>query len=131
VIAELTLAILNRKERSIRMANRISRFAAITFITALMIGAAGCAKPKVQLQVSRNTLQQGEDVRVSWTSKDAKAVTVNGQAVDKNGSQVFTPDTTTTYMAVATRGKKEARGRGSESKGRENAKSRVVRCPGR
>jgi peptidoglycan-associated lipoprotein len=91
------------------MAIRISRFAAITFITALMIGAAGCAKPKVQLQVSRTTVQQGEDVRVSWTSKDAKAVTVNGQAVDKNGSQVFTPDSTTTYMAVAKRGKKEAR----------------------
>ena len=91
------------------MALRISRFFAISFITALIVCAAGCAKPKVQLQVSRNTIQQGEDVRVSWTSKDAKAVTVNGQNVDKNGSQVFTPDNTTTYMAVATRGKKEAR----------------------
>jgi len=91
------------------MALRISRFVAITFITALIVGAAGCAKPKVQLQVSRNTIQQGEDVRVSWTSKDAKAVTINGQNVDKNGSQVFNPDTTTTYMAVASRGKKEAR----------------------
>jgi len=91
------------------MALRISRGFVITFIAALIIGVAGCAKPKVQLQVSRDRIQQGEDVRVNWTSKNAKAVTVNGQAVDKNGSQVFTPDNTTTYMAVASRGKKEAR----------------------
>jgi peptidoglycan-associated lipoprotein len=69
----------------------------------------GCAKPKVQLQVSRDRVQQGEDVRVSWTSKDAKQVTLNGQSVDKTGAQVFTPDNTTTYTAVASRGKKEAR----------------------
>ena len=91
------------------MALRISRFFVITFIAALIIGVAGCAKPKVQVQVSRDRIQQGEDVRVNWTSKNAKAVTINGQAVDKNGSQVFMPDNTTTYMAVATRGKKEAR----------------------
>lgn len=91
------------------MALRISRFVVITFIAALIAGASGCAKPKVQLQVSRDRIQQGEDVRVNWTSKNAKAVTINGQTVDKTGSQVFTPDTTTTYMAVATRGKKEAR----------------------
>ncbi|HKP88105.1 MAG TPA: hypothetical protein VJZ26_18515, partial [Blastocatellia bacterium] len=91
------------------MALRISRFVVITFIAALITAAAGCAKPKVQVQVSRDRIQQGEDVRVNWTSKNAKAVTINGQTVDKNGSQVFTPDNTTTYMAVATRGKKEAR----------------------
>jgi peptidoglycan-associated lipoprotein len=91
------------------MALRISRLVVITFIMALITGVAGCAKPKVQLQVSRDRIQQGEDVRLNWTSKNAKAVTINGQAVDKNGSQVFTPDNTTTYMAVATRGKKEAR----------------------
>lgn len=91
------------------MALRIIRFVVIAFIAASIIGAAGCAKPKVQLQVSRDRIQQGEDVRVNWTSKNAKSVTINGQAADKNGSQVFTPDSTTTYMAVATRGKKEAR----------------------
>jgi peptidoglycan-associated lipoprotein len=91
------------------MALRISRLLVIAFVAALVAGAAGCAKPKVQLQVSRDRIQQGEDVRVNWTSKNAKAVTINGQAVDKNGSQVFTPDNTTTYMAVAKRGKKEAR----------------------
>jgi peptidoglycan-associated lipoprotein len=91
------------------MAKQFSRIVAIIFATSIVIGAAGCAKPKVQLQVSRDRVQQGEDVRVSWTSKDAKQVTINGQKVDKNGAQVFTPDNTTTYTAVATRGKKEAR----------------------
>jgi peptidoglycan-associated lipoprotein len=91
------------------MATRVTRFLAIIFATALFYGAAGCAKPKVQLQVSRDRLQQGEDVRVTWTSKDAKQVTVNGETVDKAGSKVFTPDNTTTYTAVARRGKKEAR----------------------
>jgi peptidoglycan-associated lipoprotein len=90
------------------MALRVSRVVAIIFV-ALLVGAAGCKKPKVQLQVSRDRVQQGEDVRVSWTSKDAKAVTINGETVDRTGSKVFTPDNTTTYLAVAKRGKKEAR----------------------
>jgi peptidoglycan-associated lipoprotein len=91
------------------MASRLTRFLAIIFATALFYGAAGCAKPKVQLQVSKDRVQQGEDVRVSWTSKDAKQVTINGESVDRAGSKVYTPDNTTTYTAVATRGKKEAR----------------------
>lgn len=91
------------------MARQFSRVAAIIFAASIAMGAVGCAKPKVTLQVSRDRVQQGEDVRVSWTSKDAKQVSVNGKAVDKNGAQVFTPDNTTTYTAVATRGKKEAR----------------------
>src|ERR1051325_5438750 len=91
------------------MALRISRILTAVFIAMLLALAAGCAKPKVQVQVSRDRLQQGEDVRVAWQSKDAKQVTLNGQKVDKTGSQVFTPGNTTTYTAVATRGKKEAR----------------------
>ncbi|HWN97695.1 MAG TPA: OmpA family protein [Blastocatellia bacterium] len=91
------------------MALRISRFASVMFVAALLAGAIGCAKPKVQLQVSRDRIQQGEDVRVTWTSKDAKKVTINGETVEKTGAKVFTPDTTTTYMAEATRGDKIAR----------------------
>ena len=91
------------------MALRISRLVAIMFVVALVAGVVGCKKPKVQLQVSRDRLQQGEDVRVTWTSKDSKAVTLNGQNVDKVGSKIFTPDNTTTFTAVARRGKKEAR----------------------
>jgi peptidoglycan-associated lipoprotein len=91
------------------MERKVSRIAAIIFTASILIGVVGCAKPKVQLQVSRTTVQQGEDVRVNWSSKDAKQVTLNGNPVDKTGAQVFTPDNTTTYMAVATRGNKAAR----------------------
>ncbi|HLG16023.1 MAG TPA: OmpA family protein [Blastocatellia bacterium] len=91
------------------MAVKTSRYFMIMFVAAVLAGAVGCAKPKVQLQVSKDKIQQGEDVSVSWTSKDAKAVSINGEAVDKAGSKVYSPDATTTYTAVATRGKKEAR----------------------
>jgi peptidoglycan-associated lipoprotein len=91
------------------MKRKFSRTVAIIFAASILAGVAGCAKPKVQLQVSRDRVQQGEEVRVNWTSKDAKQVTVNGKPVDKVGAQVFTPDNTTTYTAVASRGKKEAR----------------------
>jgi peptidoglycan-associated lipoprotein len=91
------------------MALSVSRILTVTFITLLLALVVGCAKPKVQVQVSRDRLQQGDDVRVAWQSKDAKQVTLNGQTVNKTGSKVFTPDNTTTYVAVATRGKKEAR----------------------
>src|SRR5689334_24216570 len=91
------------------MALRQSRILTGLFIAVMVLLAVGCAKPKVQVQVSRDRLQQGEDVRVSWQSKDAKQVTLNGQAVDKTGAKVFTPDNTTTYVAVAKRGSKEAR----------------------
>lgn len=100
--------IIFRKE-PFDMTIRVSKLLAIITICGLLVGVAGCAKPKVQLQVSKDRVQQGEDVRVSWTSKDAKEVTINGEKVDKVGAKVFTPDNTTTYTAVATRGKKEAR----------------------
>jgi peptidoglycan-associated lipoprotein len=92
------------------MSTRLTRILTVLFVISVVIGAIGCAKPKVQLQVSRDKIQQGEDVRVSWTAKDAKEVTLNGETVDnKAGAKVFTPDNTTTYTAIAKRGKKEAR----------------------
>ncbi|HKV42808.1 MAG TPA: OmpA family protein [Blastocatellia bacterium] len=91
------------------MLNKFVRLFLITTLIGLIIGAAGCAKPKVALQVSRDKIQEGQDVKVTWTSKDAKEVTLNGEKVDKVGSKEFTPTATTTYTGVATRGKKEAR----------------------
>jgi peptidoglycan-associated lipoprotein len=91
------------------MARKFSRILTVIFIAAIISIAVGCAKPKVQVQVSRDKIQQGDNVSVSWTSKDARQVTLNGQTVDRTGSKVFTPDNTTTFTAVATRGKKEAR----------------------
>ncbi|HEU4386665.1 MAG TPA: OmpA family protein [Blastocatellia bacterium] len=84
------------------------RSLAVLFVAAVTIGAAGCAKPKIAVKVSRDRIQQGEPVSVSWTAKDAKAVTLNGEQVASTGSKVFTPSQTTTYTAVARRGKKEA-----------------------
>jgi peptidoglycan-associated lipoprotein len=85
-----------------------SRVSKALLILAITVLAFGCAKPKVEVKVSKEKIQQGEDVSVSWTSKDAKQVSLNGETVDKAGSKVFTPNATTTYTAVAKRGKKEA-----------------------
>jgi peptidoglycan-associated lipoprotein len=90
------------------MLTRVIRLLAAVSIAAITIGAAGCAKPKVAVKLSRDRIQQGEAVSVSWTSKDAKTVTLNGEQVDKTGSKVFVPTQTTTYTAIARRGKKEA-----------------------
>lgn len=86
-----------------------TRFSAVILIVVATGLIAGCAKPKVKLQVSRDRIQQGEDVRVTWESKDAKTVTLNGEQVDKVGSKVYTPSQNTTYLAIARRGKKEAK----------------------
>lgn len=91
------------------MVSRALRFAAFILIAAFVGVLSGCAKPKVQLQVSRDRIQRGEDVKVSWTSKDAKNVTINGETVEKTGSKSYSPGDTTTYTAVAKRGNKEAR----------------------
>jgi peptidoglycan-associated lipoprotein len=91
------------------MATRLLRILVIISVAGLVVVGVGCAKPKVQVQVSKDRIQQGEDVRVSWQSKDAKSVTINGEQMDKVGSRVYNPDNTTTYVAVARRGKKEAR----------------------
>src|SRR6185295_6350672 len=92
------------------MATSVSRALVVSTLAVLLAGAFGGAKPKIKLQISKDRVQQGEDVRVTWTAENAKDVTLNGQAVDrKNGAKVFTPDNDTTYVAVARRGKKEAR----------------------
>lgn len=91
------------------MATRLLRILVTICVVGLIAVAVGCAKPKVQVQVSKDRIQQGEDVRVNWQSKNAKTVTINGEQMDKAGSRVYTPDNTTTYAAVARRGKKEAR----------------------
>ena len=66
------------------MERKMLRIASVVFVASVLIGVVGCAKPKVQVQVSKTTVSQGEEVRVNWTSKDAKQVTLNGNQVDKN-----------------------------------------------
>jgi peptidoglycan-associated lipoprotein len=69
----------------------------------------GCAPPVVTLKVSREEINRGDPVTVSWESKKAKSVELNGQKVEKIGAQTVTPDQTTTFEVVAMRGKKRAR----------------------
>jgi len=69
----------------------------------------GCARPAVKLKVSRNEIKQGDPVTVSWESKSAKSVELNGKAVEKIGAETVTPKQTTAFEIVARRGKKEAR----------------------
>ena len=87
-----------------------SRIITIVLVGVISLVVSACSKkPKVQLQVSRDRIQQGEDVRLTWTSKDAKQVSINGEKVDKDGSKIYTPADTTTYTVIAARGEKEAR----------------------
>jgi hypothetical protein len=67
-----------------------------------------CAPPTVKLKVSRDEIKQGDPVTVSWESKNAKAVTLNGQTVDKIGAKTVTPSDTTAFQVIAKKGKKEA-----------------------
>jgi peptidoglycan-associated lipoprotein len=77
------------------------------FLTAAFITA--CAPPTVKIRVSRDEVKQGDPVTVSWESKNAKAVSLNGQTVDKTGARTMTPADTTKYEVVAKRGSKEAK----------------------
>jgi peptidoglycan-associated lipoprotein len=63
----------------------------------------------VKLKVSRNEIKQGDPVTVSWESKRAKAVELNGKAVEKIGAETVSPKQTTAFEIVARRGKKESR----------------------
>lgn len=69
----------------------------------------GCAPPQVKLKVSRNEVKKGDPVTVSWESKNAKNVELNGEKVEKIGAKTFTPDQNTTYEVVGKRGSKMAR----------------------
>jgi peptidoglycan-associated lipoprotein len=91
------------------MREKIKRLILISSVLLPVLMVAACAKPKVELAVSKTKIQQGESVSVNWTSKDAKEVTLNGGKVAKTGTQVFQPTTTTTYELVGRRGSKEAR----------------------
>jgi peptidoglycan-associated lipoprotein len=85
------------------------RLALLVIIMAAVGLSWGCAPPTVKLKVSRDEVNRGDPVTVSWESKKAKTVELNGQKVEKIGAQTMTPDQTTTYELVARRGKKQAR----------------------
>lgn len=76
---------------------------------AIVVLTTACAPPQVKLKVSRNEVRKGDPVTVSWESKNAKSVELNGQKVDKIGAKTFTPEQDTTYEVVGKRGSKTAR----------------------
>lgn len=82
-------------------------------LLALVVLAAGllasCKPPTAKLKVSRTEIKQGDPITVSWETKDAKNVALNGEKVEKIGAKTVTPKETTTFEVVAAKGKKEAR----------------------
>lgn len=70
---------------------------------------ASCAAPTAKIKVSRNDVKQGEPVTVSWETKNAKTVELNGKQVKAIDSTTVTPNESTAYEIVAARGKKNAR----------------------
>jgi peptidoglycan-associated lipoprotein len=85
---------------------KLPTLAMVMLLAALL---ASCKPPTAKLKVSRTEIKQGDPVTVSWETKDAKAVALNGEKVEKIGAKTVTPKETTTYEVVASKGKKEAR----------------------
>jgi peptidoglycan-associated lipoprotein len=78
-------------------------------LLAVLIGFSSACKPQVSITASRDRIRQGEEVSLTWTSKHARSVSINGQPVEKSGSMTMSPQQTTAYEAVAKRGEREAR----------------------
>jgi peptidoglycan-associated lipoprotein len=88
--------------------SQLSLLSLVLVISGLMLA---CAPPTAKIKVSRNEIKAGDPVTVSWETKNAKNIELNGQTVEKIGAKTFTPTDTTNYEIVAKRGKKVARER--------------------
>jgi peptidoglycan-associated lipoprotein len=91
------------------MKETMKRLFLLSSIVFFVAAFSACAKPKVELSVSKSQIKQGESVSVNWKSQNSKEVLLNNQAVAKTGTQVFQPDQSTTYQLVGRSGKKEAK----------------------
>lgn len=80
----------------------------ILILACALTSVQFACKPQVSLKVSKDQIKQGESVELTWTSKHAKKVELDGKAVAKSGSQAAQPGQTTTFTVVGKRGKKEA-----------------------
>ncbi len=80
--------------------------ALVMLLAALL---SSCKPPTAKLKISRAEIKQGDPITVSWETKDAKTVALNGEKVEKIGAKTVTPKETTTFEVVAAKGKKEAR----------------------
>src|ERR1041384_3644563 len=89
----------------------IKKLALLVSLIAALSLATGCPQPSAKLKVSRNEVQKGDPVTVSWETKNAKTTELNGEKVQAIGAKTFTPSQTTNFEVVAKRGKKDARDR--------------------
>lgn len=88
----------------------VKKLLVLSSVIVWAIIAAACAKPpKAELTVSKNQIKQGESVSVNWKTENAKEILLNGKAVAKTGTEVYTPNETTTYQILGKNGKKEAK----------------------
>src|ERR1043166_9247388 len=91
------------------MNQTIKKLVLLSSVLLWVAAMSACSKPKVELSVSKNQIKQGDSVSVNWKSQSSNDVTLNGQKVAKNGTQVFQPTDTTTYELVGKKGSNEAR----------------------
>jgi len=91
------------------MPNKLFRTTSVSAIFLLALLISACAPPVAKIKVSRTEVKPGDPVTVSWETKNAKKIEVNGEAAEKIGAKTVTPKQTTTYEVVARRGSKEAR----------------------
>jgi peptidoglycan-associated lipoprotein len=91
------------------MRQRTNSLSLLIFVTVAAALSWDCASPTVKLKVTRDEINKGDPVIVSWEAKKAKTVELNGQKVEKIGAQTVTPEQTTTFEVMARRGKKTAR----------------------
>ncbi|HKX26603.1 MAG TPA: OmpA family protein [Blastocatellia bacterium] len=88
------------------------KFSLVFLLSSVLLTSglfSGCAPPTAKLKVSRSEIKAGEPVTVSWETKNAKNIELNGQSVEKIGAKTFTPNDTTSYTILARKGKKSAK----------------------
>ena len=93
------------------MPNKLMRMTTVSSLFLLVLLISACAPPVAKIKVSRTEVKPGDPVTVSWETKNAKKIEVNGEKVEKIGAKTVTPKQTTTYEVTARRGSKEARDR--------------------
>jgi len=83
---------------AINGANKVTSSATVTVSTT----PPPVPMPTASLTASSTTIQSGQSVTLTWGTTNATSATMNGSTVALNGSQAYSPTSTTTYTLVAT-----------------------------
>ncbi|MBK7598804.1 MAG: OmpA family protein [Acidobacteria bacterium] len=81
----------------------------LSLCTLVAVFLSACAPPTARIKVSRNEIKTGDPVTVSWETKNARTIELNGEKVEKIGARTVSPKDTTSFEIAAKSGKKEAR----------------------